>query len=116
MRDSLPCGRRFRTFNIVDDFNREAFAIEVDLSLPAQRVVHVFERVIAWRGYPEKLRMDNGSEFISTTLAIWAEEYDVQLEFIQPGKHTQNSYIEQFNRTYRTEILNMHVFKTLTEA
>ncbi|WP_373332800.1 IS3 family transposase [Vibrio porteresiae] len=116
MSDSLQCGRRFRTFNIVDDFNREALAIEVDLSLPAQRVIRVLERVIAWRGYPEKLRMDNGPEFISTTLATWAEEHDVQLEFIQPGKPTQNSYVERFNRTYRTEILDMYVFKTLTEV
>lgn len=60
--------------------------------------------------------MDNGPEFISTRLATWAEKHDVQLEFIQPGKPTQNSYIERFNRTYRTEILDMYVFKTLTEV
>ena len=60
MSDSLQCGRRFRTFNLVDDFNREALAIEIDLNLPSQRVVRVLERVIAWRGYPYKLRMDNG--------------------------------------------------------
>ena len=65
MSDALMCGRRFRTFNVVDDFNREALAIEVDLSLPAQRVIRVLERAVAWRGYPNKLRMDNGPEFIS---------------------------------------------------
>ncbi|WP_411202392.1 IS3 family transposase [Vibrio vulnificus] len=116
MSDSLQCGRRFRTFNVVDDFNREALAIEVDLSLPAQRVVRVLERIIAWRGYPEKLRMDNGPEFISVTLATWAEEHDIKLEFIQPGKPTQNSYVERFNRTYRTEILDMYVFRTLNDV
>jgi len=116
MSDSLFCGRRFRTFNVVDDFNREALAIEIDLSLPSQRVIRVLERIVAWRGYPNQLRMDNGPEFISTTLAEWAEEHHIKLEFIQPGTPTQNSYVERFNRTYRDEILNMYVFKTLNEV
>ena len=71
---------------------------------------------MAWRGYPDKLRMDNGPEFISTALAEWAEEHSIELEFIQPGKPTQNSYVERFNRTYRDEVLNMYVFKTLNEV
>ena len=116
MSDSLFCGRRFRTFNLVDDFNREALAIEVDLNLPALRVIRVLERAVAWRGYPSKLRMDNGPEFISTTLGEWAEEHNITLEFIQPGAPTQNSYVERFNRTYRDEILNMYVFQTLNEV
>lgn len=116
MCDSLFCGRRFRTFNLVDDFNREALAIEVDLNLPAPRVIRVLERVVAWRGYTKKLRMDNGPEFISVTLASWAEEHGIELEFIQPGTPTQNSYVERFNRTYRDEILNMYVFRTLSEV
>ncbi|MCW8194509.1 IS3 family transposase [Proteobacteria bacterium 005FR1] len=116
MSDSLFCGRRFRTFNLLDDFNREALAIEVDLNLPAPRVIRVLERVIAWRGYPRKLRMDNGPEFISTALAEWADEHRIELEFIKPGKPTQNSFVERFNRTYRDEILNMYAFRTLTEV
>lgn len=116
MSDSLFCGRRFRTFNVVDDFNREALAIEVDLNLPSQRVIRVLERVAAWRGYPSKLRMDNGPEFISTTLAEWADEHGIALDFIKPGKPTQNSYIERFNRTYRDEVLNMYVFHNLTQV
>ncbi len=116
MSDSLFCGRRFRTFNVVDDFNREALAIEIDLNLPAPRVIRVLERIIAFRGYPSRLRMDNGPEFISVVLAEWAEGHDIELEFIQPGKPTQNSYVERFNRTYREEILNMYVFRTLTEV
>ncbi len=68
------------------------------------------------RVYPVKLRMDNGPEFISITLASWAEEHGIALEFIKPGKPTQNSYIERFNRTYRDEILNMYVFKILNEV
>ncbi len=110
------CGRRFRTFNIVDDFNREALAIEIDLSLPAARVIRVLERVSLFRGYPEKLRVDNGPEFISLALADWAEENNVMLDFIQPGKPTQNSYIERFNRTYRDELLDLYLFRTLREV
>ena len=116
MSDSLFCGRRFRTFNVVDDFNREALAIEIDLSLPAPRVIRVLERIVAWRGYPSKLRMDNGPEFISAALAEWADEHRIELEFIKPGTPTQNSYVERFNRTYRDEILNMYVFQTLNEV
>lgn len=116
MSDSLFCGRRFRTFNVVDDFNREALAIEIDLSLPAQRMIRVLDRIVAWRGYPQQLRMDNGPEFISATLAEWADDHGIKLEFIKPGKPTQNSYVERFNRTYRDEILNMYVFTTLNEV
>lgn len=110
------CGRRFRTFNVVDDFNREALVIETDLSLPAPRVIRVLERVSLFRGYPRKLRVDNGPEFISLALADWAEENNVMLDLIQPGKPTQNSYIERFNRTYRDELLDLYLFRTLREV
>lgn len=116
MHDSLACGRRFRTFNVVDDFNREALSIEIDLNLPAPRVVRVLDRIAANRGYPVMLRMDNGPEFISLALAEWAEKHAVKLEFIQPGKPTQNAFIERFNRTYRTEILDFYLFRTLNEV
>ncbi len=116
MHDGLVCGRRFRTFNVVDDFNREALAIEIDLNIPAQRVVRVLDRIVANRGYPQKLRMDNGPELVSLTLAQWAEEHGVMLEFIKPEKPTQNAFIERFNRTYRTEILDFYLFRTLNEA
>jgi putative transposase len=115
MSDSMFCGRRFRTFNGVDDFNREVLAIEIDLNLPAPRVIRVLERIISWRGYPAKLPMDNGPEFISTAFAEWTDELRVTLEFIKPSKPTQNSYVERFNCTYRTEVLDMYVFRTLNE-
>ena len=73
MSDSLFCGRRFRTFNVVDDFSREALAIEIDVGLPSDRVIRLLERIVAWRGYPSKLKSDNGPEFISAALAEWAE-------------------------------------------
>ena len=91
MHDALACGRRFRTFNVVDDFNREVLSIEIDLNLPALRMVRVLDRSAANRGYPVMLRMDNGPEFISLALAEWAEQPAVKLEFIQPGKPTQNA-------------------------
>ena len=116
MSDSLGDGRRFRTFNVVDDYNREALAIEVDLNLPAQRVLRVLDRLVAWRGVPQQLRMDNGPEFISLAMAEWAEKHGVHLEFIERGKPTQNSYVERFNGTYRTEILDYYMFQTLSEV
>ncbi|MFJ5434024.1 IS3 family transposase [Pectobacterium sp. CHL-2024] len=114
MHDVLMCGRCFRTFNVVDDFNREVLAIEIDLNIPAQRVVRVLDRIVANRGYPLKMWMDNGPELVS--LAQWAEEHGVALEFIKPGKPTQNAFIERFNRTYRTEILDFYLFRTLNEV
>ncbi len=116
MSDALWGGRRFRTFNVVDDFNREALAIEVDLNLPAERVVRVLERVTLWRGYPQKLRLDNGPEMISIALAEWAEEHGVSLEFIHPGKPMQNGFIERFNRSYREAVLDMYLFRSLDEV
>lgn len=116
VNDALVSGQRFRTFNVLDDFSRECLAIEVDINLPAARITRVLDRIVAWRGVPEKMRMDNGPELISITMANWAEEHGVELEFIQPGKPTQNSYIERFNKTYRTEVLDFYVFSTLTEV
>ena len=109
-------GRRFRTFNVVDDYNREALTIEVDLNLPSQQVIRVLEKIVLTRGYLAKMRMYNRPEFTSIALAEWAEEHRIHLDYIQPGKHTQNSLIERFNRTYRSEVLNMYVFKDLDEV
>lgn len=86
MHDAQACGRRFRTFNVVDDFTREALSIAITLNLPALRVVRVLNRIAANRGYPVMLRMDNDPELISLGLAEWAEIHAVKLEFIQPGK------------------------------
>lgn len=116
MSDALGCGRRFRTFNVIDDFNREALGIEIDLSLPSKRVIQVLDNIGMTRGYPSRLRLDNGPELVSLALADWAESHGVTLEFIQPGKPTQNSYIERFNRTYREEVLDFYIFKNLNEV
>ena len=116
MSDSLTSGRSFRTFNVIDDFNREALWIEIDTSLPAARVIRVFNQLVAWRGYPTKIRLDNGPEFISKRLAQWADDHDILLDFIDPGKPAQNAFIERFNRTYRHEVLDMYLFDSLQKV
>ncbi|AZR22575.1 IS3 family transposase [Xanthomonas vasicola] len=116
MSDALWDGRRFRTFNVIDDFSREALAIEVDLNLPAARVIRTLERIAAWRGYPAKLRLDNGPEFVALALAEWAERKGIALDFIEPGRPMQNGFIERFNGSYRRGVLDMHLFRTLSEV
>ncbi len=116
MADALWSGRRFRTFNVNDDFNRESLRIEIDTSLPSQRVIRALDELVELRGAPRRLRLDNGPEFISAALRQWAQRHDVELLHIQPGKPTQNAYIERFNRTYRTEVLDRYVFTSLREV
>ena len=112
----LYCGRSFRTLNVIDDYNREVLAIEVDTNFPSQRVTRVLDRIALEKGYPESIRVDNGPEFTSGHIHCWAEEHNVTLNFIKPGKPTQNSYIERFNRTFREDILDMYVFQRLSEV
>lgn len=116
MSDTLYGGRRFRTFNILDEGVREALAIEIDTSLPAARVVRVLEQLVAWRGRPEAIRLDNGPELIADGFMTWCAERDIELRYIQPGKPDQNAFIERFNRTYRTEVLNAYVFESLEQV
>ena len=114
--DTLASGRRFRSFNLVDDFSRECLGIEVDTSLGGQRVVRVLERIAVGRGLPEVLVMDNGPEFTGKALDAWAYERGVKLQFIQPGKPVQNAYVESFNGKFRDECLNENWFINLTDA
>jgi putative transposase len=116
MHDTLYCGKRFRTLNVIDEGMRECLDIEIDTSLPASRVVRVLERISVWRGLPKQLRLDNGPEFISAHLIAWCQSNDVEMLHIQPGKPNQNAYIERFNRTFRYEILNAHIFSSLQQV
>jgi len=116
MTDSLVDGRRFRLLNIMDDFNRESLAIEVDTSLPALRVIRVLERLIEFREKPESIRVDNGPEFISDRLKLWCEERNIRLQFIQPGKPVQNAFIERKNGSLRKELLDAFMFFSLEEV
>lgn len=116
MSDSLSDGRKIRSFNVIDDYNREALAIEVDHSLPSDRVIRALEQIIEWRGKPAALRCDNGPEYISQKLVKWSTKQQITLLYIQPGKPTQNAYIERFNRTARQEWLDMNSFNSVEQA
>jgi len=116
MHDTLYSGRRFRTLNVLDEGVREVLDIEVDTSLPGERVVRVLDRLRIWRGLPEAIRCDNGPELISQGMADWCEEHGVALRYIEPGKPTQNAYIERFNRTYREEVLDAYLFEDLDQV
>jgi len=115
MHDQLSDGRSIRLLNVNDDFNRESLAIEIDFSLPAERVKRTLDRIIEWRGKPRSIRCDNGPEYVSQTLKSWAIKNKVELAYIQPGKPQQNAYIERFNRTVRYDWLNQYIFHTLAE-
>lgn len=116
MTDRLEDGRSFRLLNVMDDFNRESLAIEVDTSLPSLRVIRVLERLIHQRGKPSNIRTDNGPEFISHKLEQWCTKQQITLQFIQPGRPMQNAFIERKNGSLRRELLNAFLFYSLNEA
>lgn len=116
MHDSLADGRSYRLFNVIDDFNREGLCIDADFSLPALRVIRALEQVIEWRGKPQTIRCDNGPEYISSALILWAENRGIKLLHIQPGKPQQNAYVERYNRTVRYDWLGQYLFDTLEEV
>lgn len=116
MSDQLWNGRRFRTLNVIDDFNREGLGIDVDFSLPADRVIRCLDQIIEWRGKPSMIRVDNGPENVSAKLTNWAERNRITLCYIQPGKPQHNAYIERYNRTVRHEWLGTNIFQTIEEV
>lgn len=116
MSDALINGRRFRTFNVLDDFNREALHIEIDTSITSARLVRVFRRLQHEHGLPQVLRTDNGPEFLGEAFTNWAKTAGMAIQYIQPGKPNQNAYIERFNKTYRDEVLDQHLFLTLEDV
>jgi putative transposase len=116
MCDSLVDGRRFRLLNIIDEYNRESLAIEIDTSLPALRVIRTLEQLIERRTKPQTIRVDNGPEFISDRLQQWCDEKQIQLQFIQPGKPMQNGFVERNNGSLRKELLDAYLFYSLREV
>lgn len=116
MSDSLWDGRKIRLLNVIDDCTRELLWIETDTSLPARRVIRVLEALRELRGLPQMIRVDNGPEFISHELDVWCRDKKITLTFIQPGKPTQNAFVERCNGNIRKELLNAYVFKTLDEV
>jgi len=116
MSDALFNGRRFRTFNVLDDCNREALHIEIDTSITSERLVRVFKRLQQEHGLPQVLRTDNGPEFLGEAFTGWAKAAGMAIQYIQPGKPNQNAYIERFNKTYRDEVLDQHLFLSLEDV
>lgn len=115
MSDMLYDGRRIRALTIIDEGNREGLDITVGSSLPSRRVVQVLEELVTVHGRPVAVRVDNGPEFLAQPFLDWAAAHQVAIHYIQPGKPDQNAFIERFNRSYRTEVLNAHLFDSTTE-
>lgn len=116
MSDSMIGNRKFRTFNVIDDCSREVLAIEVDTSLSSKRIIRTLNRIGENIGFPKAIRSDNGPEFTSKEFTIWCEDNGIQTKYIQPGKPTQNGYIERFNRLYREAVLDAYLFFDLDQV
>jgi putative transposase len=114
--DVLTNGRRFRVLNIIDDYNREIIAMEVGTSMPSERVLSILEKVIWCVGKPESIRVDNGPEFIADVFKSWCNGNGIKIKYIQPGKPTQNSFVERFNGSYRRGILDAYLFDNLNQV
>ncbi len=114
--DQLACGRRFRILNVVDDFSRESVGQLADLSISGQRVARFLNELARIRPLPKILVCDNGTEFTSKVMFFWSKETGTKLHFIQPGKPTQNAFVESFNGKFRDNCLNQHWFKSLNDA
>ena len=115
MTETLYDGRRVRLLTVIDEGNREGLEIAMGLSLPSRRVTRVLSELAAVHGAPAALRVDNGPEFLAQSFIDWAAEHGTAIHYIQPGKPDQNAYIERFNRTYRTEVLNAHLCDSIAE-
>lgn len=115
MSDTLYDRRQVRLLTVIDEGNREGLDIAIGVSIPSRRVVRVLDELVALHGCPAALRMDNGPEFTAQPLVDWCAAHRVAMHHIQPGKPDQNAYIERFNRTYRTEVLNAHLFESIAE-
>lgn len=116
VEDRLENGRKIRTLNIIDDFNREALAMEVSFSFPAERVIEVLQQCIEWRGKPQRIRSDNGTEFIANKTKAYFNKKEIEHIPIQKGKPTQNGYIERFNRSYREGVLDAYILSSIYQA
>ena len=114
--DALSNGYKFRVLNLMDDFSREALTATADTSISSKRVVRILNQILEYRDKPKKLRVDNGPEFIAKALQDWADRNGVELIFIQPGKPTQNGFVERLNGTIRREVLDRFWFEDLEDA
>jgi len=116
MSHSLYNGRRFRVLNIIDDYNREALWMEIDTSIGSHALVEVITLLIREVGKPLQIRVDNGPEFISSAFTNYCNQQNIEIKYIQPGKPTQNAFVERFNGSYRRDILNTYIFYHLDQV
>ena len=116
MHDVLESGRKFRVLNVIDDYNREALAVESEYSFPSLKVIDVMERLIEFNGKPDTIRVDNGSEFIAKVFKQWCSRNQIEIRYIQPGKPMQNAYVERFNRTFREDVLDAYIFEDINQV
>jgi putative transposase len=116
MSDALVYGRKIRTLNIIDHFNRECMGISIDTNMPARAVIKELEKVIERAGKPKRIRTDNGPEFRSKLFQKWMTQNEIEWSRIQKGKPQQNAIIERFNRTYREDILDANLFYSIQQA
>ena len=114
--DALECGRKFRVLNVIDDNDRVALAQEVSISFPSKRLIRALEKVIWLNGKPHNIRCDNGPEFISREFQEWCKGNDITILYTQPGRPTQNGYIERFNESYRKAVLDAFIFRTIGDV
>lgn len=114
--DTLVSGRKFRVFNVIDDFSREALATDPRHSYPAEQVIKTLDELIFYRGKPRAFRLDNGPEFTSKVFVDYCHLNEIEIKYIQPGKPVQNALIERFNRLYREDVLDAYLFKNLQEV
>lgn len=114
--DQLACGRRIRILNIVDDYSRVCVGQLVDVSISGARMARFLGQLGASRGLPKTLVIDNGPEMTSKAMFFWSQQTQVKLHFIQPGKPTQNAFVESFNGRFRDGCLNQHWFRDLADA
>ena len=114
--DQLSNGRRFRTLNIVDDYSREMVGQLVDFSITGAQVARFLDQLSETRALPDKIVCDNGTEFTSKAMFFWQKQTGVELGFIQPGKPTQNAFVESLNGKFRNECLNQHWFRDIDDA
>ena len=116
MSDALYRGRRFRTLNILDEGVRELLTIVIDTSIPSGRVIRTLAQLLEWRGKPTAIRCGNGPEFCAQAFVDWCMKHGIEIRYIQPGKPNQNAFIERFNKSYRNEVLDAHLFSTLEQV
>lgn len=116
MSDALIGGRRIRILNVMDDYSREALIVYPDYSIPSISVISQLQLLEQERGLPLMIRVDNGPEFTSFEFTQWCKEKNIDIKFIQPGKPTQNAFIERMNKTYREDILDAYLFENLEQV